>query len=395
MGARDVIVVGASAGGVQALISMVGGLPADLPAAVLVVLHIPPTGAGALPAILERAASLPVQTAIDGEDLRPGRVYVAPPDHHLLVAPGRVLLSRGPREGGHRPAVDPLFRSAADVYGPRVIGVVLSGALDDGTSGLAAIVERGGVAVVQDPADALHASMPLSAIENINVHHVVPATQLGALLALQTQGAPTVSVSAAGPPPPAGNPVDLPRLGPDSPGADPSPIPAGLSCPDCHGSLYEMHAGDVVHYRCRVGHAFGPKTLLTRQTDGFEAALWLALRTLEDKTALCRRMSRHAAERGAVRTAARYAAAASAAEQAAYVIRDVLHAAGAVAGADFQAAGEDAGPDTGQDAGPDAGPDTGQGAGQDAGPDTGPGAGQDDAGRRATDAGGRHPEGAS
>jgi len=198
MATRDVIVVGASAGGVEALTAMVGGLPADLPAAVLVVLHIPSGGSGALAAILGRAGSLPADTAVDGEDLRPGRIYVAPPDHHLMLLPERVVLSRGVRESGHRPSVDALFRSAAYAYSTRVVGVVLSGALDDGTAGLAAIVARGGVAIVQDPADALHSSMPLSAIEHVRVDHVAPAAQIGAVLALYArQQVPTNSAPGA------------------------------------------------------------------------------------------------------------------------------------------------------------------------------------------------------
>src|SRR4051794_29338505 len=160
---RDVIVIGASAGGVEALRTVVAGLPADLPAAVLIVLHVPRSGPSALPTILDRVTSLPVRPAVDGEPLRHGRVYVAPVDRHLLLIGNRIRLSRGPAENGHRPAIDPMFRSAARAFGPRVIGVVLSGSRDDGAAGLAVIADRSGMTVVQDPADALFASMPRGA----------------------------------------------------------------------------------------------------------------------------------------------------------------------------------------------------------------------------------------
>lgn len=179
---RDVVVVGASAGGVEALRELVHGLPADLPASVLVVRHVPPESQSALPRILARSGPLPAAHALDGEELRPARIYVAPADFHMLVEDGRIRLVRGPRENLHRPAVDPLFRSAAAAYGRRVVGVVLTGALDDGTAGLATIKRCGGVAVVQDPADATFSSMPASALRNVRVDHSVPLAGIAPLL---------------------------------------------------------------------------------------------------------------------------------------------------------------------------------------------------------------------
>ncbi len=182
MPGHDVIVVGASAGGVEALDRLVAALPDDLPASLFVVLHVPPTGRSALPDILRRHCRLPVAHAIDGEAVKPGQVYVAPPDQHLLVADGQVRLGRGARENGHRPAIDPLFRSAAREYGPRVVGVVLSGVLDDGTAGLAAVKAGGGVAIVQEPADAMYPAMPQHALENVAVDHVLAAGEIAAAL---------------------------------------------------------------------------------------------------------------------------------------------------------------------------------------------------------------------
>ena len=180
---RDIIVVGGSAGGVEALRSLVEGLPSDLDAAVLAVIHIPPSSPGRLPEILQRHANVRVAWAKHDEAIVRGHVYVAPPDRHLVVDDGHVRLTRAPRENHSRPAIDPLFRSAALAYGPRVIGVVLSGRLDDGTAGLWAVKERGGTIVVQDPADAAQPDMPRNALEHTAADHVVPCAQLGALLA--------------------------------------------------------------------------------------------------------------------------------------------------------------------------------------------------------------------
>src|SRR4051794_23232341 len=174
MAKRDVVVVAASAGGIEALRSMLAGVPADFDAAILVVLHMPPTGGQTLPRILQRAGHLPASSARDGEALRPGHIYVCVGDHHLLVANGHVHVRRGPTENGSRPAADPLFRSAARYYGARVIGVILSGTLSDGTAGLLAVRQRGGIAVVQDPDDALYDGMPRSALAYVDVDHVVP-----------------------------------------------------------------------------------------------------------------------------------------------------------------------------------------------------------------------------
>lgn len=187
-GRRDIVVVGASAGGVEALSDLIGGLPGDLPAALFVVLHLMPSGTSALPRILARRTSLQVAAAADGEPIERGHVYVAPPDHHMLIEDGHVRLGQGPRENGHRPALDPLFRSAAGVYGRRVVGAVLSGALHDGTEGLQAIAQAGGATLAQEPADALYSSMPESAIRRDSPDWVGPISAMPAAICAALAG---------------------------------------------------------------------------------------------------------------------------------------------------------------------------------------------------------------
>ena len=289
------IVVGASAGGVETLRELMAGLPATLPAAVLVVLHVGSRTPSVLPSILGRVSGLPVAQARDGESIRPGRVYVAPPDVHLLVDGDRTRLVHGPRENGVRPAVDPLFRSAADSYGRRVIGVVLSGTLDDGTAGLGRIKQRGGLAVVQDPDEALFDGMPRSAAEHVPVDHIVPLAAMPALLA-RLAG----EVATARTPTPMTDELESDRdLREIDGGARQNEAlggtVSGFTCPECHGALWQIDDGaGVVRYRCRVGHTYAEDSLQESKSISIEAALWTALTALEEQAALTWRMARRA-----------------------------------------------------------------------------------------------------
>ncbi|WP_433271960.1 chemotaxis protein CheB [Actinosynnema sp. CS-041913] len=296
MPTRDLIVVGASAGGVEALRAFVAGLPEDLAAAVAVVLHLPAGGTSALPAILQRSGRLPAVSAKHGMPLRPGRIHVAPADHHLLVVEGAVHLSHGPTENGHRPAVDALFRSAAADRGAGVIGVVLSGALDDGAAGMVAIANRGGLTIVQDPEEALYAGMPSAALRHVSVDHVLPAGKMGAVL----RDAVGVEV------PDGDDSSRMLRLeaafAANDGGADPREVnelgrPSDFSCPDCQGTLVELEV-DGSRFRCQVGHGWTAEALLDAQGVTLEKALWTALRTLEEKANLARRMCADARARG-------------------------------------------------------------------------------------------------
>lgn len=302
---RDLIVVGASAGGVEALRALVAGLPADLPAAVAVVLHMPPGGASALPAILDRSGPLPAVFARTGMPLTPGRICVAPPDHHLLVVEDRFALSHGPTENGHRPAVDALFRSAAIARGPRVTCAVLSGALDDGVAGAVAVRARGGRVVVQSPEDALHSGMPENVLRHVRVDRVLPAAELGAVLAELARE--PVAPSTAPPAPPQVEQEDRivrgwrERVGGTSMIGEAS----GYTCPDCNGVLNELQPG-TLRFRCQIGHAWSVEALAQAQGDAFEKALWTALRTLEEKVRLSERMLEAARARGDGRQVEKY-----------------------------------------------------------------------------------------
>jgi len=320
---RDLVVVGASAGGVEALRDLMSELPEDLPAAVMVVLHLPAGGTSALADILARACKLPAVPARHGEPIEHGRVYVASPDYHLLVQGDCAALSRGPTENGHRPAVDALFRSAALARGPRVVGVVLSGVLDDGAAGLVAIKSRGGLAVVQDPEDAAYPGMPLSALRIAHVDHLLPAREIGRRLDRILRD--TMTASSVPEPTPllryeddlARNlltgTVELDRLG----------RYAGLTCPDCQGALVALEPGES-RFRCRVGHAWTADALLATADDRLQTALWTALRTLEEKARLAAQMATAARARGSDHQATTYDRAAEETGHAATVLRERL-----------------------------------------------------------------------
>lgn len=304
MAKRDIVVIGASAGGIEALRHVLGGVPPEFRGVVLVVLHIAPGAGTALPEILDRAGPLTATAGVDGEPLAPGHVYVAPADHHLVISTDHIHVVPGPRENGHRPAADPLFRSAARYHGTRVVGVVLSGTLSDGTAGLDAVRKQGGIAVVQDPDDALYDGMPTNALEWVGADFVLPAVEIGPLVGrLATEDVPD------DPPDPSETMVrevarmegNARALDDDHPGT-PSPWP----CPDCNGVLWQIDDGRALRFRCRIGHAWGAESLLAQQGTEVDVALWVALRALEDRAALSRTLAERATSRGHRISARRY-----------------------------------------------------------------------------------------
>jgi two-component system, chemotaxis family, protein-glutamate methylesterase/glutaminase len=321
MDRRDIVVIGGSAGGVEALMQICAGLPADLPAALFVVQHISPTSKSVLPELLSKVGPLPARHPVDGEAIRPGQIVVAPPDFHLLLQPGHVALRRGPQENRTRPAIDPLFRSAAVAYGPRVIGVVLTGLLDDGAAGLTAIKRCGGVCVVQDPDDAQWPDMPRRALERDHIDHVAKLAEMSALLNRLCRE-------------PAGPTLPVPRnleiegriaaqeYDPD--GAVTVGQPSPLSCPVCGGVLNEVLEEGAARFRCQTGHAFSSEGLAVAQSEELERALESAARTQRDRMTLYRRMEKQARSQGQPHSADRWLAAAEEARSAATAVTAAL-----------------------------------------------------------------------
>lgn len=301
----DIVVIGASAGGVGSLQRVVEHIQPDFPAPILIALHLPDGIRSMLPQILERAGNLPAGQARDGDRIEPGRIYVAPPGFHLTVMRGRMSVTRGAREHGHRPAIDPLFRSAAVAYGRRAVGVILSGSLHDGTVGLREIKRAGGRAIVQDPNDTEWPSMPLSALHHVNVDHVAPAAQIGTLLqelaTMQPRSAATTPNRDENLVKDEVRELTMHQDERDHPG-EPSPY----SCPECGGVLWELRDGELIRFRCRVGHAYTSETLTTEQAVTVEHALWSALRALEEHAAVRRRMAERAVLKGNTISAERY-----------------------------------------------------------------------------------------
>jgi len=288
---RDIIVIGASAGGVEALIALVNDLPPNLPAAVFAVLHFPSHSISTLPAILNRSRTLRAVHPVDGQAIEQGYIYLALPDYHLLVKPGYIKLERGPRENRHRPAIDPLFRTAAQSYGDQVIGVILSGTLDDGTAGLATVKRHGGMIIVQEPDDAMFPGMPLNAIANVEVDHVLPLAEIPQLLIRHTFPTPQAEQESLGVPR-SKKKIDVIE-DPTNKANDhlPDGKPSMFSCPECGGVLWEVDRDHLLHFRCRVGHAYTLQTLLADQDEAVEEAFWVALRALEERASLLRRIA--------------------------------------------------------------------------------------------------------
>ncbi len=261
-----------------ALLELVGRLPADLPAALFIVLHTVPGRPSTLPEILSHRGPLRATHAIHGETIEPRRVYVAPPDNHLLVAPGFVQVVRGPKENGHRPSVDALFRSASKSYGPRVIAVVLTGGLDCGTAGMLSVKSRDGIAIVQDPREARSPGMPQSALDHVAVDHVAPVAEIAELLVERTRE-------------PSGDwPTRFPRTLPEFEGEEHG-LPLQIVCPHCTGAVTVVDLDGFKVFRCHVGHAFTPASMLAEQDDQVERSMWAALRALEENSFLLQRMA--------------------------------------------------------------------------------------------------------
>jgi two-component system chemotaxis response regulator CheB len=290
---KDIVVVGASVGGLEALRTIAGELPKDFPASVFVVLHTAPEAPGVLADILDRAGPLPAAYAVEGDRILPGRIYVAPPDRHLVIEPNRVRLTRGPKENRFRPAVDPLFRSAAQVYGPRVIGVILTGYLDDGTAGLWAVKQLGGTTVVQDPHDALAPSMPASALNQVRVDHCLPVAEIAPLLARLT-AAPLEEEGEYEVP----EELDIEvKIAKENTALDVGVLklgePSNYACPECHGVLLQLKEEKRIRFRCHTGHAYSVDSLLAEITEGVEDSLWNAIRSVEESVLLLRHMAEH------------------------------------------------------------------------------------------------------
>ena len=297
---RNIVVIGASAGGVEALRCLFRSLPSDLPAAFVVVLHIPPYAASSLSSILSRETSMPVISVTEDQPLEASTVYVASADHHLVVVDEGLRLTRGPKECRSRPAVDVLFRSASAIHEERVIGVVLTGALDDGTAGLWAIKDRNGLALVQDPGEADHDSMPKSAIQHVKVDFIGTVRELASEIAKQVRT--TIEPQKA-------QPANQRHLIENGISINGNGLHAGVmglgkisnyTCPDCHGVLVQIKEGSIIRFRCHTGHAFSIKTLIADVNAAIDKGLWDTLRAVEERIMLLRQMADLAEEEGNV-----------------------------------------------------------------------------------------------
>jgi two-component system, chemotaxis family, protein-glutamate methylesterase/glutaminase len=292
MANRDIVAIGTSAGGVEALLFLVRHLPVDLPASILVTIHLSSQHRSALDEILSRAGPLKATFAAEGDVLRKGQIYIAPPSRHLLVEGERLALGRGPRENNARPAVDPMMRSTALCCGSRTIGVILTGALGDGASGLWAVSQAGGMTVVQDPRDAAFPGMPRSALERLAPDHVTHLADMPRLLqdlVRQPAGEPTPV------PDRIKLEVDIARTGHSGMREmDGIGRRSTLTCPDCNGVMWEIDEGEIVRYRCHQGHAYTGEVMAVALDESLRHALGSGLRALEERIALLKKLRNEA-----------------------------------------------------------------------------------------------------
>lgn len=321
---RHIIVIGASMGGIEALSELVSQFPNNLPAAIFIVQHTAPYSGGLLSQILARRAHMNVKPAEHGEPIKCGNIYIAKPDQHLLVTPELVQLGNGPKENRFRPSIDVLFRSAAVAYGARCIGVVLSGLLDDGAAGLATIKQSGGLAFVQSPDDALFPDMPVNAMKSVEVDGSLPLAQLGPKLVQVVHNEPwpapvkralrELKIESRIPMSVRSHAEEMPSIG--------DQVPFG--CPDCGGPLWQVKESQVLRFRCHVGHALSAETLSSAQEDAIEKALWIALRTLEEKTRLLERLASREDDHGSSMKESRFDKEIAEKRQSIEILRGIL-----------------------------------------------------------------------
>jgi two-component system chemotaxis response regulator CheB len=323
---RHLVVIGTSAGGIEALRDLFSRLPADFPAPIAVVMHTSPQSPGILHEILARSGPLPGVSATTGMRIDPGHIYVAPPDHHLLIEPGRFRVTRGPKENRFRPAIDPLFRTAAQVYGPGAIGIILTGNLDDGTAGLWTVKQLGGIAIVQDPQDAMFPSMPMNASQLVDVDHVAPLAAIPDLLVRLTAEPAAQPVASTA----ASEALDIEiRIAKEE-----DPVDAGIkrvaepspfACPECHGVLLKLKEAGRTRFRCHTGHAYSLDSLLAELTEAIEGALWNAVRVLHEGAMLVTHMAEHLDDAHDAETPAALASRATELMRRADAIRELLN----------------------------------------------------------------------
>ena len=279
MAKRNIIVVGTSAGGVQALCELTKNLPQDLDASIFVVMHI--GSETMLPQILSHCGNLPAVIAEHGKTYKRGCIHCAPPNCHLSIKDHTTVLTRGPRENGHRPAIDVLFRSAAREHRSNVVGVLLSGGRDDGSAGLYAIKARGGVAIVQDPAQAMAPDMPRNALKMVDIDFCLPVQQIADALVELASGKATDIIES-----PNGGNIMEDQANADRPTSEPPGNQIPVACPECNGPIYETKNGELAHFQCFVGHRFSPESLSEQHAEALERALWTAIRKLKERVVL-------------------------------------------------------------------------------------------------------------